>query len=298
MQLTRIHIEVTNVCNLQCSFCPEVERDNAYMSSRQFQYVLDQACIHTNKVCLHLMGEPLSHPEFNQILDIVDQSSVKLELTTNGILLAKRINKLISFKNLHQINISLQSFKDNFPEKSLSEYLTMIMDQLDRLMSARPEVYLNLRLWNDGVEHNENEEIFSFLEQRYQLEINRRIDPSHIKGKKLFNRLYLHFDSRFIWPALDLPHRGEEGTCNALSHHIGIHANGTVVPCCLDKEAKINLGNVFEQSLTAILDSARATNMRAGFEQGKLVEKLCQHCPYIQRFDKKMKRVKVAQTVF
>ena len=74
-----------------------------------------------------------------------------------------------------------------------------------------------------------------------------------------------------------------------LRNHFGIHADGTVVPCCLDKEANIRLGNIQENRLEQILANDRARNMREGFERRELREELCRKCSFISRFDKKGK---------
>ena len=98
------------------------------------------------------------------------------------------------------------------------------------------------------------------------------------------NKLYLHFDTEFIWPDLKLPILGQKGTCYGLSSHFGILADGTVVPCCLDKEAAIPLGKIQDTPILEILNSERAKSILKGFQNNKLVENLCQRCQYIERF--------------
>jgi radical SAM protein with 4Fe4S-binding SPASM domain len=111
---------------------------------------------------------------------------------------------------------------------------------------------------------------------------NTRPDPIFFNIK---DRLYLHFDTEFIWPSLDLPALGTSGRCYGLSSHFGILVDGTVVPCCLDKEASIPLGNALDTPIVDILASRRAQDILKGFKQNKLIEKLCQRCQYIDRFN-------------
>jgi radical SAM protein with 4Fe4S-binding SPASM domain len=283
--LDRIYIEISNICNVQCSFCPVVEREKQILSPSNFQHIIKQAAPLASQVCLHLMGEPLAHPEFREIIKYCEDYEVAVQITTNGLLIKKYQDFLIGSKSIRQVNFSLQSFKDNFPEKPIGPYLGDILDFSQAANLGAPEMFINLRLWN--LESNEdNEDIFKFIESKLGVQINRRVDVGGIKSKRIINRLYLHFDSRFEWPSLDLPYRGTQGRCNALIGHIGIHADGTVVPCCLDKEAQIPLGNCLERSLVEILNSPRAQSMKKGFQTGILVEKLCQHCSYIKRFSK------------
>jgi radical SAM protein with 4Fe4S-binding SPASM domain len=111
------------------------------------------------------------------------------------------------------------------------------------------------------------------------------INLKHRKSKRLLDRVYLHFDSRFEWPSLSAPFQGEKGFCHALTLHAGIHADGTVVACCLDKEAVNDVGNAFKTSLETILFQGLAKKMREDFAAKKLTQELCQKCTYIKRFE-------------
>lgn len=284
--LDRIYIEISNLCNVQCSFCPVVEMDKKIMSLGEFESILIQANPLTKEVCLHLMGEPLAHPQFKEILKICEKHKTLVQLTTNGLLLEKYKDVLLETKIIRQINFSLQAFKDNFPHKPLESYLLPLLKFAEVATAKREELYLNFRLWNQESEDSDNEEIYSYIERYLGISINRGIEVGAIKSKKIWNKLYLHFDSRFEWPSLDLPHQGEQGRCHGLLKHVAIHSNGDVSPCCLDKEAIINLGNTHKSPLTSILDSKRATKMREGFLNNKLCEELCQKCSYINRFKK------------
>ncbi|MGI4991605.1 radical SAM/SPASM domain-containing protein [Halobacteriovorax sp. GFR7] len=287
--LDRIFIEISNICNLQCTFCPVVERDKKVMGPEDFEKILVQAKPLAKQVCLHLMGEPLAHPNFSKIMAICEDNGVPVQITTNGVVIAGRKDVLLKSKVLRQINFSIQSYKDNFPNRDFNTYLRPILDFSRELHEVSPETYVNYRLWNLGRSEQimkENEEVFQTLERFYDIEINRRTQVESIKSKRIWNKVYLHFDSHFDWPSWDLPNQGEVGKCHALKTHIGIHADGTVVPCCLDKESQIPLGNVLDESLKSILSSPRAVAMRQGFDNNIRVEKFCQHCTYINRFQK------------
>ena len=203
-QIKRAYLEITNICNLDCSFCPIQERDRNTMSLEQINNAFEQIAPIAEEVSLHLMGEPLAHPNFDSILDLCEKKNIVLQLTTNGILLNKYTQGLLNTKLIKQINISLQSFIDNYPEKSLTEYLDLVTNFIDLAVEKRPEIYINLRLWNLQSENSDdlrsqNEKIFKYIEEKYNLEINRKVEVGNIKSKKLFHRVYLHFDSRFKW---------------------------------------------------------------------------------------------------
>ncbi len=282
----KIYIEISNVCNLQCTFCPEVARGKAFMEPALFQEAAAAAAPLTDVVCFHLMGEPLLHPEFEAYLNVCGALGLRVELTTNGILLdEKRANALMN-PALSQVNFSLQSFESNFPDRDNSEYLQRIFAFTLRAFQERPDLYLNYRLWNEGAPGADvsNEHMIEKIRRGLKTDFN---DFKGSKSVHIKQRLYLHRDVRFEWPHPGRPVRSTKGFCHGLSSHIGILADGTVVPCCLDKEGVINLGNCGSDRLTSIIDGPRATSIREGFKNRILVEDLCQKCTFISRFDDK-----------
>lgn len=285
----KVYLEISNICNVQCSFCPIVEKDEKIMNVVEFEEILKQVAPLTEIICLHLLGEPLAHPQFLKILEICEQYKTQVDLTTNGILIKKYKDQIVHSKCVRQINFSLQAFKDNFPDKDPESYLLPIFDFVKSAQELRPELYTNFRLWNQESNDSDNEDIFVKIESCFNISINRNVEVGAIKSQNIWNRLYLHFDTRFEWPSFTLPHQGTQGRCHGTLNHIGIHSDGSVVPCCLDKNAVINFGNVKEQSLVDIISSDRFTNMRDGFLNGVLVEDFCQHCSFINRFNKKEK---------
>jgi radical SAM protein with 4Fe4S-binding SPASM domain len=285
----RVYLEISNICNVQCSFCPVVEKDKKLMDVAEFEAVLKEVAPLAEVVCLHLLGEPLAHPRFSEILSVCERYQTQIDLTTNGILIKRYNERIINSPCVRQVNFSIQAFKDNFPDRDLEPYLLPIFEFTRSAQASRPELYINYRLWNQQSNDSNNEDVFLKIESHFDVTINRNIETGAIKSKNIWNRLYLHFDSRFEWPSFSLPHQGTRGRCHGTINHIGIHADGTVVPCCLDKNGSIDLGNVKEQSLRDILASERFVKMRDGFLNGVLVEEFCQHCSFITRFDKSRK---------
>lgn len=290
----RINVEIINSCNLKCSFCPTPERAQAKMTSEQFAGLARVIAPMTREVVLHLLGEPLSHPEFAQIIEAASDAKLPVNIVTNGLLLnGERLQSILN-PIVRQISISLQSFGNNFPDQDPTNYILKIKSFTNRVLEERPDLYVNLRFWDlDGLsatETNHNQTLrevlsntFGFNWEDVSIDIRRR------KNYRLTGRLYLHFDSRFVWPSLDNKVLQETGYCHGLQGHFGIHADGTVVPCCLDHNADIPLGNAFAQPLAEILQTPRAKAMRDGFAKGQLTEDLCKRCGYISRFQPKVK---------
>ncbi|MBI3557472.1 MAG: SPASM domain-containing protein [Deltaproteobacteria bacterium] len=287
----RINIEISNICNLQCSFCPEVHREKKVMSQPVFRKIMAQVGPLTEEVCLHLMGEPLGHPQLSDFVDICSEFQVPVNLTSNGTLLNERRTEILLRPIVRQVNFSVHSFEANFGERDVSPYLSKVFAFTRQAFEQRPDLYINYRIWDltDSVSLTPtNARIRAAIEEEYGFKLAAgSIDLRRKKSYRIANRLYLNLDSRFEWPSMAAPFRSETGFCHGLSNHFGIHADGAVVPCCLDKEAVLKLGDVETQPIADILAGPRANKIVRGFERNKCVEELCQKCDFIKRFDRK-----------
>ncbi len=286
-RFAKVNIEISNICNLQCSFCPEVVREKQIMSPTLFRRVIEQVAPLTDQVCFHLMGDPLVHPQLEELIEICAEHQVSVFFVTNGVLMREKQTALLLHPILRQVNFSLHSFHDNYPDGDPTAYLEKIFTFTERAMRERPDLYINYRLWNlqevRGT-HTRNRDMLARIEKRFGVTVKNQIDVTLKKSVKIKDRLYLHFDTEFVWPDLTLPVLGTEGTCYGMKSHFGILVDGTVVPCCLDKEAAIPLGKIQNQEIEEILSNPRSRAIIEGFQRRKLVEDLCQRCQYIERF--------------
>lgn len=288
-QFKKVNIEISNICNLQCSFCPEVIRTKKMMPVGLFEKIIAQVAPLTEQVCFHLMGEPLVHPQLPELVEICARHQVSIFLVSNAVLLRPNLAELLLHPAFRQVNFSLHSFFDNHPGQNPDLYLKKIFDFTEKAFELRPDLYINYRLWNlndPRGSFTDNADMLKRIQERFQSDLRSEIDVRFRKSIKIKNRLYLHYDTEFIWPSLDQPYLGSEGFCYGLSSHFGILVDGTVVPCCLDKEGLIPLGNVNQDPISSILSSPHSQEILNGFKQKKLTQSLCQRCNYIERFSK------------
>ncbi|MFI5347499.1 MAG: radical SAM/SPASM domain-containing protein [Elusimicrobiota bacterium] len=297
-RFAKVYVEISNICNLQCDFCPPVMRDKDVMGIDLFKHVIGQVAPVADQVCLHLMGEPLTHPHFPEFVEICSNAGLPVNITTNGTLLnAVRIEALLH-RGVRQVNFSIHSFESNFPGQDIGPYLQKIFDFTKHAFTKRPDIYINYRLWNlTDDKTGQNDDVLAKVSTAFGVEIKKDIDVRWRKGRHVSQRLYLHHDSRFEWPNPSSPILSDRGTCRALSNHIGILSDGSVVPCCLDKEGVTVLGDVRRESLDDVLAGKRAADMAQGFREGRLVEDLCRRCTFISRFDGQAKRLNAATSV-
>ena len=282
----KIYIEITNRCNLACSFCLRSDRAKAFMRPEDFRAILGTIEGYTDYLALHVLGEPLLHPELAEILALCQEHGLKVNLTTNGTLLSQRREFLLASPALRQVNISLHSFSEQDGDPTISGYLPEILSFIRDAEATG--LLISLRLWNlppaDTTLPSPNETILKALEDFFELPgpLADRLTPGH--GITLAAKVFLSQNPRFTWPHGPAPDLGDTGTCRGLRDHVAILVDGTVVPCCLDAEADIPLGNIHAQSLAGILSSPRAVAMRTGFTQRRLSEPLCRRCTFRQSF--------------
>ncbi|MCM0626587.1 SPASM domain-containing protein [Lysinibacillus sp. OL1_EC] len=284
----KVYIEITSVCNLACSFCPPTARAKGLIKVEQFNKILDEIRPHTKYIYLHVKGEPLLHPRIDQLLDAAHAKGFKVNITTNGTLIKKNREKILGKPALRQINFSLHSFDGHEGSENREKYLGDILDFVRD--SREYNTIISYRLWNLQQDHvsdvaaRRNRETLEILENEYHLDyrIEEKVEPG--KGVKIAPHVYLNQDHEFRWPSLLEPEDEGKGFCHALRSQAAILVDGTVVPCCLDGEGVINLGNVHEKSFSDIVEGERANKIVEGFSRREAVEELCRKCGYRQKF--------------
>lgn len=253
------------------------------MSSCEFEEILIKIKKHTDYIYLHLMGEPLLNRNLEEFLLIATKNNLKVNITTNGTLLSKNKDKIIKSDSVRQINISLHSFEANEQGFTFEEYFEEVLNVILEI-NEKTNIITAIRLWNlngdKTIGKNKlNDEILTLMKKYFNIE------DLYLDGKcKVKDRIYLNSAEKFDWPDEKISTIAEKGFCHGLRDHLGILVDGTVVPCCLDSEGTINLGNIFNNSLEDILNSHRAKNIYNGFSRRERVEELCKRCGYSTRF--------------
>ena len=276
--LRRAYIEITNICNLKCPFCPGTGRAARWMTAAEFAAAAAKIRPYTEYLCLHLMGEPLTHPELGEILGEAERQGFSVTLTTNGILLPGRRDVLAPHP-LYKISVSLHAWEANFGAEMTDAARRYFGECFAFAAEAAAHgTIAALRLWNgdraDRTGANTMNDAITALA--------RDVFPGEWadtpRGIRLAQRVYIENETIFDWPDETAEARDGRASCWGTRDHIGILSDGTVVPCCLDHEGTIRLGNIFTDDLGGILASRRVTAMREGFLRGEAVEPYCRRC--------------------
>ncbi len=274
----KIYLEISNRCNLSCAFCPGTKRKPNAMDEDAFAFLIQKLKPWTDYLYFHLMGEPLCHPKLEQFLNLAAEAGFRVIITTNGTLLPQFQNILLNAPGLHKVNISLHAFEANDLKTPFSDYLNGCF----RFgQSAQGKKLVCYRLWNQGGMDQRNAQILQALEAFFPLPWIE--EP---RGTRIGNRVYLEHAEKFDWPDLSAEDRNCKCFCYGLRDQIGVLCDGTVVPCCLDHDGDVPLGNLFAQEMEEILASPRAQAIFHGFQRGIAVKPLCRKCGYGTRFSK------------
>ena len=271
----KVYVEITNICNMHCSFCHGHNRVPRQMSREEFAQILEALKNQTKYIYYHLMGEPLLHPLLPEFLSMAKEQGYKSILTTNGTLLPKRGDALLH-AGVHKVNLSIHSF-ENGSEETHTGYLCGLAEFAKR--AADVGTIVVFRMWNRGYDAGNNARAMQILQEAIPGEWTE-----NSRGIRVRDRIFVEFGARFAWPDSHAEIQGNRFYCYGLKDQFGILADGTVVPCCLDSDGVINLGNIFREDIDEILHSQRASDMVAGFQCGKASEELCKRCGYAQRF--------------
>ena len=271
--LKKAYLEITNICNLDCSFCHKTKREKAFMSKEAFTYAAKELFTVSDYLYFHVMGEPLLHPQLEEFLKISADIGFKTILTTNGTLLKKREAILLSAERLHKISISLHAYEANGMRESLEEYIDSCLDFADK--ASKKGIIIALRLWNIGGKEALNDAILLKMREKFGENFEKTRG-----GLKLRDKLYLEWGDAFEWPDLDAEVYCENHSCYALRDQVAVQVDGRVIPCCLDAEGVIDLGNIFRTPIEEILASPRALALKESFEKRCIKEDLCRRCDF------------------
>lgn len=165
--LKRVHIELTNVCDFNCVFCPksEMKRPYGHMDTGLARSIISE--LGQNGICekitFHVMGEPTLHKDFFDILEHAQNENVKVGLTTNGGGLGGEIGRRLLSYGLHQVDVSFQTpdagsfVLRKAGQRKFEDYLEGVLNFFSSYHARNRETifkfrFLNTRFSNKGME--------------------------------------------------------------------------------------------------------------------------------------------------
>lgn len=269
----KAYLEITNVCNLSCSFCHGTKREPKFITEKEFSLAAQRLRPFADYLYFHLLGEPLLHPELERFFAISAELGFKVNITTNGTLLQEKEEILLNAPALRKVSISLHCYEVNQLGMTLEDYLQMCFEFAKK--AAQKGIITVMRLWNKGGTDARNHEILTKMHSFFGGEWKKLYS-----GYKLCEYVFLEWGELFEWPDMEVQDFGADHSCYGLRDQVGVLCDGTVVPCCLDAEGTINLGNIFSTPIEEIISSPRAEAIRNSFVTRSVTEPLCRRCGY------------------
>ena len=267
MRFKKIYIEITNACNLNCSFCIKNKRKINYITKENYKLIINKIKPYTKEIYFHILGEPLLHPNIIDFIEYANKQNLLVNITTNGYL----INNLKNNNKIHRLNISLHSYSKTY-KMDIDTYLNNIFDTIDMI---KDKTFISLRIW---VNNENTKYILNYINARYKTNITNLENNTKVK---IASNLIIDTFHQFIWPDLNNNYYNDIGTCKGLIDHIGILSDGTIIPCCLDTMGDINLGNIYQEEISDILEKNIVKEMIKNFKKGYKCQELCKHCCFL-----------------
>lgn len=271
MSIKRIYIEITNNCNLNCSFCLKNTRKPRFMHKAEFQRIIKQIKPLTSYIYLHVQGEPLMHPMIDTFLTLCDQENLHVQLVTNGTLIKNHMH-IDQHPSLRKISFSLHSIDQQ------TQDIQTYYQPIENFINKAKNTYIELRFWNRNHMGKRSQAIYEIIKQKYTLQPTKKAD-----SYQLTKNIFLYFQDEFEWPS-SAANADHDGYCYAADNMLAILADGQVSLCCLDAQGEINLGNIFKQDMSEIINGPKYQKIIKDFHDNHCHESLCQRCTYRQRF--------------
>ena len=268
--LKRVYLEITNACNLDCPFCTN-EKGNKFLSLKEIEDCIVQIKKFCDYIYLHILGEPTLHPNFNEVLNILDKHNMNLQLVTNGTLLYK-YKDILNHKCIRKLSISLHSINNiNISDNYFHTINELISNNIDKS--------IELRFYDRNSLANNLKEYLQYLINKYNFDIT-----SKNNSYKLKENVYVYFEEFFKWPNINDQVISSYGTCHGAIDMIAINSNLDVTICCLDPKAYNCIGNLKNTSLSDILNSEMYLSYINDFKSRKINSDFCKRCSYRLRF--------------
>lgn len=240
------------------------------MSPELFESAAAQAGELASVLFLHLLGEPLTHPRFPELLGACSRLGLKVNLVTNGLLLDRTGPGVFNEKCLSQVSVSLHALAE-LPPGLRAENLARLTEFALR---KPPGLIVSFRLRGDPAAPFIKETKAALL-----IALTRNgVQEKARDGLKLREGVYLNFGSIFDWPGG--PGGKPKKGCLGLRHHFGVLSDGRVVPCCADFDGALALGNIKERPLAAILACPEALALRDSIAGKTPMPAYCASCGF------------------
>ncbi len=307
--LRRVFIEITNRCNFDCMFCPSgiSERPREDMPRELAGSLLTQlnAMGFAGTLYLHVLGEPLLHPDVFAITDQAADLGMRPVIFTNGGALSEDCVRKILASKARELVISMQTINRESYERlrktpfDWDTYLGRIQAALAEAGEADSGCVFRVSMGLKKADAQHPDDLY-FLEYEsldhvkagiaaifsrvkgldiaHALEQVEAGDVPDLSQVKMNERLRLSVKEIGNWRKTRDREPATTGRCVFFGKECAILADGSVTLCHIDYDGRTTIGNAMEASLEAIFNASEFVDVAKGFAGGDTVPGGCRHC--------------------
>lgn len=284
-------IEPSSLCNMRCKWCPtgydDLIKQNSVkptiMKLEDYKKVIDDVHEFGEKIRvlrLYKNGEPLINPNFDQMVKYAKDSGnfLRIDTTTNGMLLEPELNRKIISAGIDQINISVngmsaeQICKNTGRKIDFSKFVENIKD----LYRCKEQCTIYIKCIQDILTKEEQQQFYDLFGEISDRIFLERLSPA--------------------WPAFDVSKSGyyydnignynqpieNRQVCPYIFYIMVVNADGTVSSCVGDWPHKQILGNLLEDNVVDVWKNGKLKNMQVNhLKMEKDLYVLCSNCKVI-----------------
>lgn len=287
----KIYIEISDYCGLACGFCPSagVTKRRGIMDLALFRQLCAQVQNQARRVCLHILGDPLSVRELDLYVEILRGYGLCVELVSSGLFLQERHFELLTQKPFIQVAFSLSAFvaNDNLLK---TQHLEQILKMCAYNIAKGSPIFVNLRFHSNDIMARSPKfmELCAHIACFFGMDSQALLSGLQKGRVRLGTKVFANPKTSFVWEQDEVESRRYDSKrvfCHGANKQFGILSNGEVVPCCIDYRGMASFGNARTQRLDEILQSKAFRDFATALKEGYAPSELCQKCGYRLMFD-------------
>jgi len=286
-----IMIDPSSACNLKCLFCPtgdkikiaETKRFQGYMKPEVYNKIINDISLFKAPIKtlrLYKEGDPLVNPFFPEFVKIAKKNKniLKVDTTTNGVLLNNELSNKIIASGIDQINISINGLDDEKYQKLTNTKVNFksLLKNIEYLYKIRGNTLIYVKAIEENLNDNEKKiffELFGNISDRIFLE---RLQPNWPGFS--FNYVNVNYTIGHYGQSLQ-----EREVCPFIFYMMVINADGRVSSCVQDWRHELIVGDSKIESLLDIWSGEPLNKMRIQHLRKKRCENdTCSICPVLK----------------
>lgn len=284
-----VSVEPTTSCNLRCPQCPSglrsFTRDTGMLSENFFQKFTNEIYQKTGYMILYFQGEPYLNNQFLDMVNYARQKKIYTATSTNAHYLNEKNAKLTVESGLDRIIISIDGTDDAAYEKyRIGGKLHKVLEGTKNLVAAKKELKKRTPyiIWQFVVfSHNEHQ-----IPEIKRMTKEFGVDHLALKSAQIYDfendTDLLPKNSKYSRYAIEQNKlsikSGLANHCWRMWHSCVVTWDGNVVPCCFDKDATFNLGNLNQNKFESVWKGETYSNFRKLLLKGRKEIDICKNC--------------------